>query len=251
MATGLPHDSVMPFNDPDKPKKEQIAEMFDRIARRYDVTNRVLSAGIDIKWRRKAILRLKKDKPKQILDVATGTCDMAIMSYKLLKPEKITGIDISEQMLQLGREKIEKEGLNSVIELQTGDAETINFAENSFDAVTVAFGVRNFENLENGLKEMLRVLRPGGKLVVLEFSRPRLKIFRSLYNLYMSIVAPEVASWFSQNKKAYQYLNQSARLFPERQNFVDILNSMGYSNTSFKPLSAGICCIYTGEKLVH
>jgi len=114
----------------------------------------------------------------------------------------------------------------------------------------VAFGVRNFENLENGLREMLRVLRPGGKLIVLEFSRPRIKIFRGLYNLYMSIVAPEVARWFSQNKKAYQYLNQSARLFPERQEFVEILDRTGYSNTSFKPLSAGICCIYIGEKLV-
>ncbi len=251
MTTGLPHDNVTPFDDPGKTKKEQVTDMFDRVARRYDVMNRVLSVGIDMKWRKKAILELKKDKPKELLDVATGTCDMAIISYKLLKPEKITGIDISEQMLKFGKEKIEKEGLTSIIELQTGDSETIKFADNSFDAVTVAFGVRNFENLENGLKEMLRVLRPGGKLVVLEFSRPRLKIFRSLCNLYMSIVAPEVARWFSQNKKAYQYLNQSARLFPERQNFVDILNRTGYSNTSFKPLSAGICCIYIGEKLVR
>ena len=224
--------------------------MFDRVANRYDVMNRLLSAGIDIKWRKKAILQLKNDKPKQILDVATGTCDMAIISYRLLRPEKITGIDISGEMLKVGRKKIEKEGLTSVIELQTGDSETINFADNSFDAVTVAFGVRNFENLESGLKEMLRVLKPGGKLIVLEFSRPRTKIFRSLYNLYMSIVAPEVARWISRNKKAYQYLNQSANLFPERQNFVDILNRTGYSNTSFKPLSAGICCIYIGEKLV-
>ena len=224
--------------------------MFDRVANRYDVMNRVLSAGIDIKWRKNAILQLKNDKPKQILDVATGTCDMAIISYKLLRPEKITGIDISGEMLKVGRKKIEKEGLTSVIELQTGDSETINFADNSFDAVTVAFGVRNFENLESGLKEMLRVLKPGGKLIVLEFSRPRTKIFRSLYNLYMSIVAPEVARWIARNKKAYQYLNQSANLFPERQNFVEILNRTGYSNTSFKPLSAGICCIYIGEKLV-
>ena len=224
--------------------------MFDRVANRYDVMNRLLSAGIDIKWRKKAILQLKNDKPKQILDVATGTCDMAIISYKLLRPEKITGIDISGEMLKVGRKKIEKEGLTSVIELQTGDSETINFADNSFDAVTVAFGVRNFENLESGLKEMLRVLKPGGKLIVLEFSRPRTKIFRSLYNLYMSIVAPEVARWIARNKKAYQYLNQSANLFPERQDFVDILNRTGFSNTSFKPLSAGICCIYIGEKLV-
>jgi demethylmenaquinone methyltransferase/2-methoxy-6-polyprenyl-1,4-benzoquinol methylase len=250
MADRLPHDNVTPFDDPDRSKKEQVAEMFDRVANRYDVMNRLLSAGIDIKWRKKAILQLKNDKPKQILDVATGTCDMAIISYKLLRPEKITGIDISGEMLKVGRKKIEKEGLTSVIELQTGDSETINFADNSFDAVTVAFGVRNFENLESGLKEMLRVLKPGGKLIVLEFSRPRTKIFRSLYNLYMSIVAPEVARWIARNKKAYQYLNQSANLFPERQNFVEILNRTGYSNTSFKPLSAGICCIYIGEKLV-
>jgi len=250
MADRLPHDNVTPFDDPDRSKKEQVAEMFDRVANRYDVMNRLLSAGIDIKWRKKAILQLKNDKPKQILDVATGTCDMAIICYKLLRPEKITGIDISGEMLKVGRKKIEKEGLTSVIELQTGDSETINFADNSFDAVTVAFGVRNFENLESGLKEMLRVLKPGGKLIVLEFSRPRTKIFRSLYNLYMSIVAPEVARWIARNKKAYQYLNQSANLFPERQNFVEILNRTGYSNTSFKPLSAGICCIYIGEKLV-
>jgi demethylmenaquinone methyltransferase/2-methoxy-6-polyprenyl-1,4-benzoquinol methylase len=250
MANSLPHDNITPFSDPQKTKKQQVAEMFNRLACRYDVVNRVLSVGIDMRWRRKAILQLKNDRPKQILDVATGTADMAIISYKLLQPGKITGIDISKQMLEIGRKKIEKEGLSSFIQLQTGDSETINFADNSFDAVTVAFGVRNFENLEKGLKEMLRVLKPGGKLVVLEFSQPRIKIFRSLYNIYMGIVAPELARWFSQNKKAYQYLNQSAKLFPERRQFVEILNNTGYSNTSFKPLSAGICCIYTGKKLV-
>ena len=248
MANSLPHDRITPFNDPKKTKKEQVAEMFNDLASRYDLINRMLSAGIDANWRKKAIQQLKKDKPKQILDVATGTADMAIIACRLLKPEKIIAIDISEQMLDLGRKKIEKEGLNSFIQLQTGDSEAISFADNSFDAVMVAFGVRNFENLEKGLKEMLRVLRPGGKLVILEFSRPRIKIFRSLYHLYMSIVAPAVARWFSQNKKAYQYLNQSAKLFPERQAFVEILNEAGYSNTSFKPLSAGICCIYIGKK---
>jgi demethylmenaquinone methyltransferase/2-methoxy-6-polyprenyl-1,4-benzoquinol methylase len=248
MANSLPHDNITPFSDPQKTKKQQVAEMFNRLACRYDIVNRVLSAGTDIKWRKKAILQLKNDQPKKILDVASGTADMAIISYKLLKPEKIIGIDISEQMLDLGRKKIEKEGLSSFIQLQTGDSEAINFADNSFDAVTVSFGVRNFENLENGLKEMLRVLKPGGKLIVLEFSQPRIKIFRSLYNLYMGVVAPELARWFSQNKKAYKYLNQSAKLFPERQQFVEILNRMGYSNTSFKLLSAGICCIYTGKK---
>lgn len=248
MANTLPHDKVTPFGETGQTKKEQVAEMFDGIASRYDLMNRMLSAGIDRSWRRKAIKKLKKDDPKQILDVATGTADMAILACRLLNPDKVTGIDISDQMLELGRKKVEKEGLIKLIELQNGDSETINFPQNSFDAVMVAFGVRNFENLENGLKEMLRVLKPGGKLIVLEFSRPRIKLFRGLYNLYMGIVAPEVARWFSQNKNAYQYLNQSAKLFPERQDFVRILKGVGYSDTECKPLSAGICCIYCGRK---
>lgn len=248
MPNHLPHDNITPFDDPGKTKKEQVAEMFDSIAGCYDRLNRVLSAGIDRGWRKKAIRLLKSDQPQQILDVASGTADMALIAYNLLKPKLIVGIDISAEMLELGRKKIEKEGLEQVIQLQRGDSETINFADNSFDAVIVAFGVRNFENLEKGLKEMLRVLKPGGKLVVLEFSRPHHRVFRSLYNLYMGAVAPEVARWFSKNKKAYQYLNQSAKLFPERQDFIDILNNAGYSDTSFKPLSAGICCIYAGRK---
>jgi len=250
MSSSLPHDNVTPFDDPEKTKKEQVTEMFDKVAKRYDRVNRVLSAGIDINWRKKAISILRNDKPERMLDVATGTGDMAILACTLLQPQMIIGIDISEQMLEFGRKKVEKEGLTQFIQLQKGDSETINFPDNSFDAVTVAFGVRNFENLEKGLKEMLRVLKPDGRLIVLEFSRPRTKIFRNLYNLYMGIVAPEVARWFSQNKKAYKYLNESAKLFPERQAFADILKNAGYSNTSFKPLSAGICCIYTGQKFV-
>jgi demethylmenaquinone methyltransferase/2-methoxy-6-polyprenyl-1,4-benzoquinol methylase len=251
MANSLPHDDITPFNDPAKSKKEQVAEMFNDLAEKYDVVNRTLSAGIDVSWRKKAIGQLKKEMPQRILDVATGTADMAIMACRLLKPQEIVGIDISEQMLELGRKKVEKEGLTNVIRLQAGDSETINFTQDSFDAVMVAFGVRNFENLENGLKEMLRVLKPGGRLIILEFSRPRIKIFRGLYNLYMGIVAPEVARWFSQNKKAYKYLNQSAKLFPERQQFVDILKGIGYTDTQFKPLSAGICCIYSGRKPIR
>lgn len=248
MSNPLPHDHITPFKDSDKDKKTQVAEMFDNIAGQYDMLNRFLSARVDLTWRKKAIRKLKKDNPRLILDVATGTADMALLANRILRPEKIIGIDISTKMLDLGRKKIEKEGLTHIIQLHTGDSETINFAENTFDAVMVAFGVRNFENLEKGLAEMLRVLKPGGRLMVLEFSRPRRKAVRSLYNLYMGIVAPQVARWFRQNKEAYQYLNESANAFPDRQSFTDILNKLGYTDTGFQPLTLGICCIYTGQK---
>jgi demethylmenaquinone methyltransferase / 2-methoxy-6-polyprenyl-1,4-benzoquinol methylase len=250
MTEPLPHDHISPFRDSDKSKKKQVAAMFDEIAGNYDKMNRFLSARTDIGWRKKAIRTLKKEKPKQVLDVATGTGDMAIMAYHLLKPEKITGIDISKEMLEIGKKKVEKEGLVDKIELQVGDSETINYSENTFDAVMVAFGVRNFENLEKGLSEMLRVLKPGGRLVVLEFSKPRGRAIKKIYNLYMRIVAPQVARWFKQNKQAYEYLTVSANAFPDRQLFTDILNKVGYTDTGFKPLSLGICCIYTGRKSV-
>lgn len=247
MSKPLPHDHIIPFKDSEKTKKEQVAEMFDNIAGRYDFMNRFLSARTDLRWRKKAIRLIGRENPKVLLDVATGTADMAIMASKLLNAERIEGIDISAQMLEVGKKKIEKEGLASKIHLQIGDSETINFAENTFDAGMVAFGVRNFENLEKGLSEMLRVLKPGGRIVILEFSKPR-QPMRSLYNLYMGIVAPQMARWFRQNKKAYQYLNESTNAFPDRQNFVDILNKCGYSDTQYKSLSLGICCIYTGFK---
>jgi demethylmenaquinone methyltransferase/2-methoxy-6-polyprenyl-1,4-benzoquinol methylase len=248
MSSPLPHDNIIPFKDSGKSKKEQVAEMFNRIAGKYDFMNRFLSARTDIGWRKKAIRLLKKDNPRTILDVATGTADMAILACKLLSPDRIVGIDISEQMLEEGRKKVEKEGFVDKIQLQPGDSETINFPQNTFDAVMAAFGVRNFENLEKGLEEMLRVLRPGGQLVILEFSKPRRKAVRNLYNLYMGIVAPQVARWFRQNKEAYDYLCESSNAFPDRQHLIDILNKIGYSDTRFKSLSLGICCIYTGRK---
>ncbi|HWR33505.1 MAG TPA: bifunctional demethylmenaquinone methyltransferase/2-methoxy-6-polyprenyl-1,4-benzoquinol methylase UbiE [Chitinophagaceae bacterium] len=248
MSNPLPHDHITPFNDPAKSKKQQVTDMFDNIAWRYDRMNRFLSARTDIGWRKKAIRLFKKDNPSTILDVATGTADMAILAYRMLRPQKIIGIDISEGMLELGRKKIEKEGLEHAIQLQTGDSEAINQPSGSFDAVMVAFGVRNFQNLETGLAEMLRVLKPGGRLVVLEFSKPKRKAVKSLYNLYMKIVAPQVARWFRQNKEAYQYLNESANAFPDHHLFTDILKKTGYTDTGFKPLSLGICCIYTGRR---
>lgn len=242
------HDHVVPYQDSELEKKQQVAEMFNSIAGKYDFMNRFLSAGIDVKWRKKAINLLKPLQPRIILDVATGTGDVAIMTHKLLQPEKITGIDISEGMLEVGREKIKKLGLGAVIDLQKGDSETINFADNSFDAITVAFGVRNFQNLEKGLKEMLRVLKPGGKLVVLEFSRPKEPVFKTVYNIYMNLLAPGIGKMLAKNKDAYQYLNDSVQAFPEREQFIDIMQGVGYRDTSYKTLTLGICCIYCGSK---
>lgn len=245
--TKFAHDKIKPYSE-EGSKKEQVSEMFDQIAPRYDFMNRFLSAGIDVSWRKKAIKKFKNDNIRTLLDVATGTGDMAIMAARILRPEKITGIDISEKMLEIGRKKIEKEELGTKIELLAGDGETINFPDNSFDGVMVAFGVRNFEHLEKGMKEILRVLKPGAQLVVLEFSKPRIPGVRSLYNLYMGIIAPQMARLFNQNKKAYKYLNDSAKAFPDRQHFDTILKQSGYSDTKWKPLSLGICCIYSGRK---
>ena len=242
----FPHDAIKPFGEGGK--KEQVSRMFDSIAGRYDFMNRLLSMGTDTSWRRKAIRILKKDQPQVILDVATGTADMAIRAARNLHPKKIIGIDISEKMLEMGRHKIEAQGLGNIIELHNGDSETINFPDQSFDAVMVAFGVRNFENLEKGLREIRRVLKPGAPLVVLEFSKPRIPGVQNLYNLYMGVIAPQMAGWFNQDKKAYQYLNRSAKAFPDRERFVTVLNHSGYSNTSYKPLSLGICCIYLGRR---
>lgn len=245
--TNYPHDSIKPFSK-DAGKKEQISEMFNRIAGRYDFMNRFLSAGIDVYWRIKAIRELKKLQPQHILDVATGTGDMALRAYKMLKPQHITGIDISEKMLEIGRKKVKEQNLESKIELLSGDSETILFNNNTFDAVTVAFGVRNYENLQKGLGEMLRVMKPGGKLVVLEFSKPKAFLVKGLYRFYMSTLAPAIAKLFRQNKQAYVYLNESANAFPDRQHFVEILNEVGYTKTFYKPLTLGICCIYCGHK---
>lgn len=242
------HDEVVPYHDSGLNKKEQVADMFNSIAYRYDFMNRFLTAGIDISWRKKAISQLKELAPQKILDVATGTGDVAIMTMRLLKPEKIIGIDISEGMLELGRKKLEKLGLANRIELQTGDSEVINFGDNTFDAVTVAFGVRNFQHLEQGLKEMRRVLRPGGKLVVLEFSKSKNRAFAAICNFYMNVVTPAVGNLFAKNKDAYQYLNDSVQAFPEGQTFINIMNEAGFTQTYLKTLSFGICTIYCGSK---
>jgi demethylmenaquinone methyltransferase/2-methoxy-6-polyprenyl-1,4-benzoquinol methylase len=251
MNNELPHDTIVPFKNSKLGKKEQVAKMFDDIAFRYDFLNRFLSGGIDIYWRKRAIKELNALRPQHVLDVATGTGDVAIMMSKYLNPVHITGIDISEGMLELGRKKIAKQLLNDRIELRLGDSEAINFPQDSFDAVIVAFGVRNFENLRTGLSEMLRVLKPGGKLVVLEFSQPANKGLKGLYNLYMKIVAARLGKIISKNNDAYQYLNVSVTAFPEGNSFIKILNETGYTGTYFKKLSLGICTIYCGTKSVR
>jgi demethylmenaquinone methyltransferase / 2-methoxy-6-polyprenyl-1,4-benzoquinol methylase len=248
MPATYEHDQVVPFRLSDRPKKEQVAGMFDALAGRYDFLNHFLSGRSDIRWRKKTIRLLRKYHPQNLLDLATGTADMAILACKMNAAEEITGIDISPGMLNIGRQKIQKLGYQDKITLLEGDAATIKFAQNSFDAVMVAFGVRNFENLEKGLQEIKRVLRPGGRLFVLEFSRPPFKPVNFFYSLYMRRISPRIAGWFKQDKEAYQYLCQSIQAFPHRRSFVDILNKTGFTHTSFKPLSFGICCIYSGEK---
>ncbi|MEN9685182.1 MAG: hypothetical protein RLZZ28_968 [Bacteroidota bacterium] len=242
------HDEVMPYQNSRLEKKEQVANMFNSIAYRYDFMNRFLSVGIDVQWRKKAIKQLKGLSPKKILDVATGTGDVAIMTHKMLGPDKITGIDISEGMLQFGQQKIAKLGLEDKITLQKGDSEKIDFADGYFDAITVAFGVRNFQNLEKGLREMHRVLRPGGKLVVLEFSKADAGILSSLFDFYMTIITPAIGKLLAKNKDAYQYLNDSVQAFPEGENFLTIMHEAGFTQTYLKKLSLGICTIYCGSK---
>lgn len=248
MITKFDHDSVVPYKDSDLSKKNQVADMFDSIAHRYDFLNRFLSAGIDVIWRKKAIGYLKDIKPQKVLDVATGTADVALMTEKMLHPSSIIGIDISDGMLEIGRQKIKQKSLEPIIQLYNGDSANIAYTDNSFDAVTVAFGVRNFQQLEKGLSEILRVLRPGGKLVVLEFSRPKTFLIKGFYNFYMKSISPNIAKIFSKNKTAYAYLDESIQKFPEGKNFTDILQNVGFKNIVNKPLSLGICSIYCGTK---
>lgn len=243
-----PHDTVVPFKDSAENKSVQVEAMFDKIAFKYDFLNRFLSAGIDRSWRKQAIRLLKKDAPQQILDVATGTGDLAITALKILNPQKITGIDISEGMLEIGRKKMEKENYSGRIKLLKGDSEAILFPDNTFDAVTVGFGVRNFEHLEKGLSEILRVLKPGGKLVIAECTKPATPVVKGFYNFYMKYVAQGIGKMVSKDGDAYEYLNNSVSKFPEKKDFIHILNQLNYRNAFYKTLTLGICTIYCAEK---
>jgi demethylmenaquinone methyltransferase / 2-methoxy-6-polyprenyl-1,4-benzoquinol methylase len=239
---------VTPYQSADASKKEQVERMFDTIAPRYDLLNRVLSLGVDVWWRKKALSYLAQARPQRILDVATGTADVAIMAARQLQPKEIVGIDISNQMLDFGRVKIKDASLQSVITLETGDSEQLRFDSDSFDAVTVAFGVRNYENLEKGLTEMHRVLRSGGQVVILEFSKPHIFPFKQLYNAYFKYVLPLIGRLTSRDMRAYTYLYESVQAFPEGDAFTAILSKIGYKDARCVRLTLGICSIYIASK---
>lgn len=232
---------------PEKGKKEQVRSMFNDIAYRYDFLNHFLSAGIDISWRKKVRKYLSTFQPKQILDVATGTGDLAIELSKL-KPERITGIDIADEMLEVGREKLKNKKLDHLIELQSGDSENLQFEDETFDAVTVAFGVRNYENLQKGLKDMCRVMKTGGHVAILEFSKPKKFPFRQIYNSYFKYILPGFGKMISKHSEAYTYLPDSVQKFAEDEAFLEEMKKAGYKGAAQKRLTFGIATLYTGTK---
>lgn len=228
-------------------KKDQVAQMFNNIAYRYDFLNHFLSLGIDKRWRKKTIRELKFLKPKKILDIATGTGDLALAALKL-NPTEIIGIDISENMLMFARQKAERIGKSDIIRFEKGDSEIIHYPDNTFDAVIVAFGVRNFENLQKGLNEMYRITVPGGKTVILEFSIPQNLFIRTIYNFYFKRIVPFFGKLFSKDERAYNYLPESVVAFPSNILFLQYLGNAGFIELKRKPLTFGIVSVYMGIK---
>lgn len=242
-----PAHTVKPYKEQDSGKKQQVAAMFDKISHKYDFLNHFLSLGIDILWRKKAVRLLKPFAPKIMLDIATGTGDFAIECLSL-NPDKITGIDISNGMLEVGRQKLNKRALNNKIELLLGDSEKLNFNDAAFDAITVAFGVRNFEHLEKGLSEMCRVLKPGGVAAILEFSKPKAFPLKQLYNFYFLSILPALGKKISKDAAAYTYLPESVQAFPDGNNMVRIIRSCGFKEVNTYSLTGGIATIYLSKK---
>jgi len=238
---------VKPYST-DNDKKGQIEDMFDNIAPSYDLLNHLFTLGIDRGWRTKMIKMLSSGQPKIILDVATGTGDVAIKLTKMLKPNKVIGLDLSAKMLEIGRQKVEKDGLSQTIALQQGDSENLPFEDDYFDAVTVAFGVRNFENLKKGLSEMRRVTKAGGQVAILEFSMPKNKIFNFFYRFYSKFIMPFIGRLTSGDPSAYTYLFESVQQFPHGQTFINILKEVGFEKNEARPLFGGICTIYKSIK---
>jgi len=227
--------------------KVDVRRLFDSIAYRYDLLNHLLSGGFDFYWRRAAIQTLASLKPKHILDVATGTGDFAIAALRL-NPVEVVGVDISMPMLEIGKRKLAARNLNNIIRLEAGEAEHLQFPDNRFDASIVAFGARNFENLEGGLMEMRRVLKDGGHIVVLEFSKPRVFFFKQLYFLYFRNILPLVGRIISKDKEAYQYLPDTVMRFPDGDDFIGILRKAGFASLTQRPLTFGVATIYDGQK---
>jgi demethylmenaquinone methyltransferase/2-methoxy-6-polyprenyl-1,4-benzoquinol methylase len=236
----------MPSPDNKQSKKELVRSMFNDIAYRYDFLNHFLSMGIDIRWRKKVRKYLAPTHPKEILDVATGTGDLAIELIKL-NPDRIVGIDIADEMLAIGKEKLNKKNINNII-LQQGDSENLQFENQTFDAVTVAFGVRNFENLQNGLSEMCRVMKKGGHIAILEFSRPKSFPFKNIYNTYFKYILPGFGKMISKHKQAYTYLPQSVERFYEGDDFLKEMGKAGFTRVEQTRLTFGIATLYTGTK---
>ena len=238
---------VNPYKNSDLGKKEQVTKMFDTISKDYDGLNRVISFGIDIKWRKKVVEIVKQQQPKTVLDIATGTGDLAI-NLAETSAEKIVGLDISPGMLNVGKEKVKAKQLDNRIDMIIGDSENMPFEDNTFDAITVAFGVRNFETLENGLKDILRVLKPGGTFVILETSVPTKFPFKQGYKVYSKFILPTIGKLFSKDKTAYKYLSESASVFPYGEALNNILRNIGFINVEDKPQTFGVATIYTASK---
>tara|TARA_R110000868_G_scaffold138716_3_gene353069 strand:- start:136 stop:879 length:744 start_codon:yes stop_codon:yes gene_type:complete len=238
---------VTPYKDSDLGKKEQVTKMFDTISKNYDGLNRVISFGIDIKWRKKVVEILKKEQPESILDIATGTGDLAIALVNT-GAKKIIGLDISPGMLAVGKDKVKDKNLNNIIEMVVGDSENLVFDDNSFDAVTVSFGVRNFETLETGMAEILRVLKPNGSLVILETSVPTKTPYKQGYKFYTKNILPLIGKMFSKDNSAYGYLSESASVFPHGENFNNILREIGFIDVTNKPQTFGVASIYIAKK---
>lgn len=240
-------ERVMPYNAEEK-KNQQVKRMFDAIASKYDGFNRTMSFGIDIIWRKKAIKSLIQDKPQLILDVATGTGDFAIHSYKILHPEKIIGADISVGMMEVAAQKVEKLGLKGKIEFTEQDSENLQFEDNAFDAVTVSFGVRNFEHLAKGLSEINRVIKPNGHLVILELSEPDRFPIKQLYNFYTYSIIPILGRLFSKDREAYLYLPKSITAFPKGEKMIELLKSCGFKTVEHRSFTMGVCHFYKATK---
>lgn len=239
---------VKPYEEDRDSKKQQVSKMFNNIAPYYDFLNHFLSLGIDKNWRKKAIRELQTSQPQHILDVATGTADVAIALAKTLQPKQVIGLDIAAEMLDIGRKKVKQQDLSEVVELIDGDAENLPFENNTFDAVTVAFGVRNFENLLSGMNEIQRVLKPNGKLVVLEFSKPRLFPLKQLFQFYFKYILPFIGKITSKDPKAYRYLYESVQAFPDGKEFIKVMEKAGFQQNQQKSLTFGISSLYIGNK---